>query len=102
MNATESISVHGEDEASEHSQTNILALKQARWPGLMDERTAAEYVSFSMSYLRNLRHTDGRRMLAGLGPHGPPFIKINRAIRYKISDLDTWANDLSREGGCDG
>ena len=98
---------HVSDEVSarrhgQHSQKDIVALEKARWPMLMDERTAAEYVSFSMSYLRNLRHTDGQRMLEGLDPHGPPFVKINRTIRYKISDLDAWANDLGREVNCNG
>jgi hypothetical protein len=102
MIVTEDKHVSDEDQAYKHSQKDILTQKQARWPGLMDERTAAEYVSFSMSYLRNLRHTDGQRMLAGLGPLGPPFVKINRTIRYKYSDLDAWIDAQSREVNCDG
>lgn len=86
-----------EEACATQCNQQTLALGKTRWPGLMDERTTAEYVSFSMSYLRNLRHTDGQRMLAGLGPLGPPFVKINRTIRYKNSDLDVWINAQSSE-----
>lgn len=48
--------------------------------GTVDERDAASYVGFTDSYLRSAR-AKGR---------GPAFIRIGRAIRYRIKDLDTW------------
>jgi hypothetical protein len=48
----------------------------------IDTRGAAAYLACSTSYLEKCR-VSGR---------GPRFIKIGKAVRYKIEDLDAWAN----------
>jgi predicted DNA-binding transcriptional regulator AlpA len=50
------------------------------------EREAAEYTGMSRSFLRQSR-MDGIR--EGRTP-GPPFVKIGRAVRYLVEDLDAW------------
>jgi predicted DNA-binding transcriptional regulator AlpA len=44
----------------------------------VDERDASHLTGFSTSYLRQARM---RRV-------GPPFIKVGRAVRYRVEDLD--------------
>jgi predicted DNA-binding transcriptional regulator AlpA len=49
------------------------------------EPEAARYLSLSASFLRQSR--------SGLFAHrtpGPPFVKIGRAVRYLVEDLDAW------------
>jgi excisionase family DNA binding protein len=41
---------------------------------------ASGYMRVSPIYLKALRRKGG----------GPPFYRIGRLVRYKISDLDTW------------
>jgi hypothetical protein len=50
------------------------------------EREAAHYIGMSRSFLRQSRQ-DGVR--ANRTP-GPPFVKVGRAIRYLVMDLDQW------------
>ena len=47
-----------------------------------DTRGAAQHLACSASYLETLRNTGG----------GPRFIKIGKAVRYRIDDLEAWAN----------
>jgi predicted DNA-binding transcriptional regulator AlpA len=43
---------------------------------------AAAYLKLSRQYLEGARHrADGK---------GPPFIKLDRAVRYRRGDLDAW------------
>lgn len=42
---------------------------------------ASEYLRLAESTLEKLRVTGG----------GPPYHKLGRAVRYRFSDLDTWA-----------
>lgn len=48
--------------------------------GLMGEEFAAPYLSVAVQTLRNWRW---RRI-------GPPYVKMGRAIRYRVSDLDAY------------
>lgn len=41
---------------------------------------AANYIGFSVWWLKNARRT-GR---------GPAYIRADRAIRYRVKDLDAW------------
>lgn len=41
---------------------------------------AAEYVGLGKSTLDKLRTTGG----------GPRYLKLGRAVRYRVSDLETW------------
>ena len=56
----------------------------------IDERTAAPYTGFTVAALRAWRQ-QGR---------GPAFIRVNRSIRYRISDLEDWltAHRVTTEG----
>lgn len=53
---------------------------------LLTDPEAATYLSVSISFLRQGR-MEGRR--ANRSP-GPPFIKLGKAIRYDLQDLDAW------------
>ena len=53
------------------------------------ERDAAIYVGMSISYLRQTRMEGNRK---GRTP-GPAYIKIGRAVRYLIEDLDAWLKE---------
>lgn len=56
---------------------------------LLTEAEAAEYIGFSRSYLRCSRCTG---VIPGKLP-APPYIKCgNRAIRYRLADLEVWLN----------
>ena len=36
-------------------------------------------------------------------PRGPiPVVRIGRAVRYAVADLETWIERQKVEGGCDG
>lgn len=47
---------------------------------LIDTAAAAEMLALSSGTLENWR----------VHGEGPPFIKIGRAVRYRLSDLDAW------------
>jgi hypothetical protein len=51
-----------------------------------DTRGASDHTTFSTSYLEKLRVVGG----------GPPFIKVGKAVRYKLADLDTWLAEQKR------
>ena len=54
-----------------------------RW---VDESGASEYSGLSVAWFQRSRW-DGS---------GPPFAKIGRAVRYKISDLEKYFTDRKR------
>ncbi|MEY9575112.1 putative DNA-binding transcriptional regulator AlpA [Bradyrhizobium diazoefficiens] len=45
-----------------------------------DTQGASAHSGLSVSFLEKLRVVGG----------GPPFIKVGKAVRYKLSDVDTW------------
>ena len=47
---------------------------------LMKENEAAKYLGMSLSWMQRSRW-DGS---------GPPFVKLNHAVRYRQSDLEAW------------
>ena len=53
---------------------------------LFTEQQTSEYLQMSESFLRQSR-MEGKR--EGRTP-GPPFIRIGRSVRYRLSDLDAW------------
>ncbi len=55
-------------------------------PLLLTEREACSYLGVSRSFLAKSRMNGPLR---GQTP-GPPFIKLGRAVRYSIADLDRW------------
>ena len=60
----------------------------------LTEQQAAQYLSMSRSFLRQGRmNGDGENRTPT-----PPYYKIGRSVRYKISDLDTWLEQF-RQGG---
>ena len=60
---------------------------------LLADPDAAYYIGMSVSFLRQSR-MEGRRV--NRSP-GPPFIKIGRAIRYDLQDLDIWLQANRKE-----
>ena len=60
----------------------------------LTEQQAAHYLSMSRSFLRQGRMNGDRENRTPT----PPYYKIGRSVRYKISDLDTWLEQF-RQGG---
>jgi predicted DNA-binding transcriptional regulator AlpA len=62
----------------------------------LDTAGASRYTGLSQSTLEK------RRLYGG----GPPFLKLGRLVRYRISDLDRWldsqlmATTSAKIGGC--
>lgn len=57
---------------------------------LLNEKETSEYISMSRSYLRQSR-------LEGSTQDAPKWVKIGeRTIRYRIDDLDEWADGLEK------
>lgn len=52
----------------------------------LKEKDAAIYIGMSVSFLRQSRMEGNRK---GRTP-APPYIKIGRAVRYLVDDLDSW------------
>ena len=63
-------------------------------PNALTEQQAALYLSMSRSFLRQGRMNGDRENRTPT----PPYYKIGRSVRYKISDLDTWLEQF-RQGG---
>lgn len=61
---------------------------------LIHEREAAQFLGMSIAWMQRSRwHGDG-----------PPYIKIKHAVRYRMSDLETWVagrvqKSTSQHGG---
>jgi predicted DNA-binding transcriptional regulator AlpA len=53
---------------------------------LINEKAAARYIGMSESFLRKGRMQGTRQ---GKTPP-PPFLRLGRSIKYRISDLDSW------------
>lgn len=58
----------------------------------LTEQETAEYIGTSRSFLRQSRMEGNRENRTP----APPFIKIGRAIRYLIEDLDIWLTSLTK------
>ncbi len=56
---------------------------------LLTEQEAAKYLSLSRSYLAQSRCYGH--------PEGPTFIKLGRAIRYSLTDLDVFIAERRRD-----
>lgn len=52
-------------------------------PILVDTAEAARLLALSTSHLEKLRFYRD--------PNGPPYVRLGRAIRYRLSDLEAWA-----------
>lgn len=53
------------------------------------EKQAAEYIGYSIFYLRECR-------MGRLGP-GPNFIKVKRKVLYLREDLDAWLDSFKQQ-----
>lgn len=49
----------------------------------LDTAAAAKYVGLSKSTLEKLR----------VWGTGPKYLKLNRTVRYRVSDLEAWLNE---------
>lgn len=64
-----------------------VALSRATYPEFMPVQQAADYLGLSASHLNKLRSTGG----------GPLFCDFGvKAVRYRRTDLDTWAEQHKR------
>jgi len=50
---------------------------------LMNEQQAAIFLGMSISWMQRTRWEGG----------GPPFVKMNHAVRYRQTDLEKWIED---------
>jgi hypothetical protein len=50
-------------------------------------KQAANYLGLSTQYLEIARHKGG----------GPQYIKLAKAVRYRVDDLDTWMDKHTRQ-----
>lgn len=57
---------------------------------VLTEKDAAKYIGMSVAFLRADRMNGP---LPNRTP-GPPFLKIGRSIRYRVTDLDDWLQDV--------
>jgi len=58
----------------------------------LSEIETAQYIGMSRSFLRQSRMEGNRDNRTP----APPFIKIGRAVRYLIEDLDNWLDSFCR------
>lgn len=58
---------------------------------LLSEKEAAEYIGISISLLRQARRGCFKDQPNRI--QAPPYIKLGRIIRYKITDIDKWIED---------
>ncbi len=56
---------------------------------LLTTEQTSDFLQVSESFLRQSR-MEGKR--EGRTP-GPPFVRIGRAVRYRLSDLDAWLSE---------
>ena len=65
---------------------------------LLNEQQTAIFLGMSISWVQRTRWEGG----------GPPYVKINHAVRYRQSDLEQWVENRlqnstsDNKGGCDG
>lgn len=62
-------------------------------PRLITEKQAAEYLGFRPATFRQSRWA---KTLGG--QPAPKHIKIGRAVRYDVAELDAWIERVSRKG----
>ena len=68
-------------------ETNTLLEAQAPSSQYLNTKQAATYLGFSTQYLEIARHKGG----------GPQYIKLAKAVRYRLADLDAWmANHIQQ------
>ena len=68
----------------------IIARLEAREAGAqvwLSTRDAAAYMGVSAAFLEIARHRG----------EGPPYTRVNRAIRYSRAELDAWLRDKKRK-----
>jgi predicted DNA-binding transcriptional regulator AlpA len=58
-------------------------------PIFVDTAEAARLLALSASHLEKLRFYRDTK--------GPPYVRLGRAIRYRVSDLEAWATARVQE-----
>ena len=64
---------------------------------LLNEQAVAVFLGVSRAWLRERRMSGIRR---GLTP-GPPYVRLGRAIRYDLRDLEQWIATQKVGGSAD-
>lgn len=83
-----------EAQESDQSAVIVAAIEQltSTLPRALSEKSAAEYIAMSQSYLAKSR-MDGVRESR---TNAPNFIKVGRAVRYLREDLDNWLDEQQK------
>ena len=68
------------------AMTGTLVARGARPRRLVKEREAAEFLGLSCGFLRASRLRNPRGA-------GPPYIRVGRAVRYDLRDLEDWVRE---------
>lgn len=66
---------------------------QSNNEALLNDKDAAQYLGLSVHTLRRWRVDPDR------AKSGPPFIKLNHAVRYRRTALDSWLDQNTHGGG---
>ena len=69
----------------------VSAMAQETRRRLLTEKEAAAYLGMSCRYLR------AQRCYPNPESPGPAFVKLRRAVRYAVDDLDSWISLYRRE-----
>ena len=69
-------------------------------PRIFDDKAAAIYCGRSVSWMRNNRYDDIKRIDNGKQPLGPRWIRQGRNIRYYREDLDSWLDSFKEGQPC--
>ncbi|MDB5452423.1 MAG: hypothetical protein JWO33_1001 [Caulobacteraceae bacterium] len=57
---------------------------------LLTASEAAQWANVSVSYLNQQRMASGGK--------GPRFVRLGRAVRYRLEDLEAWSASLTPDG----
>jgi len=66
-------------------------VQTAALPKMLREKQSAAYLGVSVSFLQKAR-SEGNP--SGNRTQGPPFIKLNGAVYYRVTDLDAWSDSF--------
>jgi hypothetical protein len=77
---------HVNEAPARPAATGTLVARGARPRRMVTEREAAEFLGFSCGFLRASRLRNPRCA-------GPPHIRVGRAVRYDLRDLEDWVRE---------
>jgi predicted DNA-binding transcriptional regulator AlpA len=87
--AMQTANLPGESHVNQTARSAVTGTPVARSTmprRLVKEREAAEFLGLSRAFLRASRLRNPRCA-------GPPYIRVGRAVRYDVRDLEDWVKD---------